>query len=132
MRKKIITTLVFLAALGAGAAYFLYGRRRQAWPSEEESEDQEPLTFPSSEKGSSDKRVSIKNSAFTPSPFTVAPGTTVIWENEDSLVHQVGSGDFVSPPLSQGDTFSYTFFEPGVYDYFCPIHPFMKGVIIVE
>ncbi len=130
MSKKTMITIAFLLAIAA-AYFLLYGRRYESWTSEG-SDDQKPPFPPPPDTDSSGKMVSIKNSVFAPSPFTVAPGTTVTWKNEDSMIHQVGSGDFVSPPLAQGEIFSYTFFEPGVYDYFCPIHPFMKGAIVVE
>jgi len=31
-----------------------------------------------------------------------------------------------------GDTFSHTFTESGQYNYFCSIHPWMTGTIIVN
>jgi plastocyanin len=31
-----------------------------------------------------------------------------------------------------GGTFSYTFTEAGQYEYFCSIHPWMTGTIIVN
>ncbi|MCP8315647.1 MAG: hypothetical protein H3Z51_02130, partial [archaeon] len=37
-----------------------------------------------------------------------------------------------SGPLYQGQSFSYTFTEPGVYVYHCDPHPYMVGTIIVQ
>jgi hypothetical protein len=41
------------------------------------------------------------------------------------------SGDWGSGLLAQGEQFSYTFTEPGTYDYFCEPHPSMQGQIVV-
>ena len=30
------------------------------------------------------------------------------------------------------DSFSFTFTEPGTYEYFCSLHPRMTGTIVVE
>lgn len=67
-------------------------------------------------------------------PITVPVGATVVWVNNDTAPHAVSAnnGTFNSPLLSTGDTFSFTFDEPGVYDYICPLHPTMTHRIIVE
>ena len=69
-------------------------------------------------------------------PLTVAVGTEVVWTNEDSMDHSVefdeATGIPTSPDLAQGDTYSFTFTEPGTYEYICGIHPRMTGTIVVE
>ena len=69
-------------------------------------------------------------------PVTVAVGTEVVWTNNDSMDHSVefdaASGIPESPHLAQGDTYSFTFTEPGTYEYVCGIHPRMTGTIVVE
>jgi amicyanin len=69
-------------------------------------------------------------------PVTVAVGTEVVWTNNDSMDHSVefsaDTGIPTSPELAQGDTYSFTFTEPGTYDYICGIHPRMTGTIVVE
>ena len=69
-------------------------------------------------------------------PVTVAAGTEVVWTNNDSMDHSVefdaSTGIPTSPDLAEGDTYSFTFTEPGTYDYVCGIHPRMKGTIVVE
>ena len=39
---------------------------------------------------------------------------------------------FFSGLLQPGQRWQYTFTTPGIYPYFCSIHPGMDGVIIVE
>ncbi|MFO7918742.1 MAG: plastocyanin/azurin family copper-binding protein [Anaerolineae bacterium] len=85
-----------------------------------------------------DVEVVMRNTAFEPEEITVAPGTTVTWTNEDSFAHTVTAGTRGDPTgmfdedVSGGDTFSFTFEEPGTYDYFCRPHSGMDGVVIVE
>ncbi|HEX2667565.1 MAG TPA: plastocyanin/azurin family copper-binding protein [Gammaproteobacteria bacterium] len=33
--------------------------------------------------------------------------------------------------MDTGDTYSYTFTKPGTYSYYCTLHPFMKGKVVV-
>lgn len=79
--------------------------------------------------------VTIQNFAFSPATLTVAPGTTVIWTNSDSVAHTVTSDTgawAASAPLATGQRFSFTFAKPGTYQYHCSIHPMMKARVIVS
>ncbi|PNG26012.1 cupredoxin domain-containing protein [Methylocella silvestris] len=78
--------------------------------------------------------VKIDNFTFNPPELTIAPGDTVTWTNGDDIPHTVVGVDksFKSKPLDSDDKFSFTFKEPGQYDYFCSIHPHMTGKIIVR
>lgn len=80
----------------------------------------------------------MQNHAFTPNNLTVAPGTTVIWTNQDNDFHTVTSGTrnnrddvFDSGDIGPGEQFEYTFNEPGIFDYFCIPHIGMAGTITV-
>lgn len=67
--------------------------------------------------------------------LTVPVGTTVTWTNDDpGMMHTVTSADgiFDSGFLNEGDTWSYTFDEPGEYEYFCSPHPWMRAKVVVE
>jgi plastocyanin len=75
--------------------------------------------------------VSIKNFAFNPATLTIKPRTTVTWTNNDSAAHQIKSNTFNSAVLNPGESFSFTFFNAGQYNYSCAIHPSMLGKIIV-
>src|SRR4030042_179742 len=65
--------------------------------------------------------VAIQDYSFRPATLRVAVGTTVTWTNRDAVAHTVTgkSGDWGSGLLAQGQQFSYTFTQPGTYDYFC-------------
>ena len=79
----------------------------------------------------------IKNFAFSPANLTIKTGTTVTWLNQDEAVHQIESdskaqGVFLSDSLAYGESFTFTFTQPGTYTYHCTYHPTMKGAIMVK
>jgi len=91
---------------------------------------------------------------FMPEDITVPVGTTVTWRNGETIGHTITSGawgdvnestglrgtqsadglfDHALAPMGQeGDTFSFTFTEPGEYPYFCQPHLTMNARVIVE
>ncbi len=78
------------------------------------------------------------NECFLPPMITVNPGDEVVWSNDDSVVHTVTSGTFSdadglfdSNLFMAGETFSHTFDTLGNYDYFCKVHPWMVGQVLV-
>jgi plastocyanin len=71
---------------------------------------------------------------FSPPTFTVKVGTTVTWVNKDTVTHTVtsnGTSLFDSGNLPTGGVFKYTFTHTGTYQYYCTLHTFMRGTIIV-
>src|SRR5262249_46861387 len=81
-----------------------------------------------------DSVVQIDNFTFAPQRLTVKSGTTVTWVNGDDIPHTVASTTklFKSQALDTKDQFSFIFTTPGVYEYFCSLHPHMTGTIVVE
>jgi plastocyanin len=84
-------------------------------------------------------QIEMKNIRFDPDMITVKAGTKITWVNSDSIPHTVTSGKrdnesglFDSGNINSGGNFSYTFNEKGTFDYFCKIHPGMKGAVVVE
>ena len=78
--------------------------------------------------------VTIDNFAFGPTPITVKAGTTVTWTNNDDIPHTVRAvdGSFHSKAMDSADSYSFTFTTPGVYSYFCSLHPKMVGKVVVK
>jgi plastocyanin len=78
--------------------------------------------------------VTIRDFSFTPADLTVSVGDTVTWTNDDDFAHTVTSSDdlFDSGDLAGGQTFEFTFTEPGRYPYVCNIHPNMTATVTVE
>jgi plastocyanin len=78
--------------------------------------------------------VNLSQNCFGPLVVEVAPGTTVTWRNIDSWAHAIsgvgaewGTDGFVDA----GATFSQRFEDPGVYPYYCFLHPGMVGTVTV-
>ena len=78
--------------------------------------------------------VEIAKHKFSLPTVTVPVGGTVTWRNHDEDVHTVVSTMqvFRSPGLDTDEAYSYKFTKPGVYQYFCPLHPLMTGTVIVK
>jgi plastocyanin len=78
-------------------------------------------------------KVTIDNFSFTPPTLTVKLGTKVTFENHDDIPHSIvnAAGKFRSKALDTDQSFEFTFATAGDYDYFCGLHPHMKGKIIV-
>jgi len=82
------------------------------------------------------------NECWIPNEVTVDVGGEVTWTVDDAAAHTVTSGTpsdadsvgamFDSSLILQGTTFSWTFEEVGTVDYFCIVHPWMQGVVIVQ
>jgi len=78
--------------------------------------------------------IGIDNFQFAPATLTVKAGTKVVWINNDDVPHLIVNiqNRFKQSPLLDSDQrFSTTLTRPGTYDYFCSLHPMMKGKIIV-
>jgi plastocyanin len=85
-------------------------------------------------QASSSAAVQIKNDAFNPATLTIVTGETVTFTNRDDDAHTVTSTNlaFDSKGIDTGQSWHYRFDKPGTYTYFCALHPFMKGTIIVK
>ena len=76
---------------------------------------------------------------YIPSLIVIEKGKQVTWVNEDSAFHSITSGYYGTPTelfdsghLDPFESYTLTFDETGTYDYFCTLHPWMKGQVIVE
>jgi plastocyanin len=81
--------------------------------------------------------VAVLDNSYNPEPFTIAPGTIVVWTNRGHVAHTVTSDDptaeaFDSNTMVPGKTFSHVFNHAGVFTYHCSLHDNMLGTIIVE
>ena len=79
--------------------------------------------------------VTIDNFSFAPMQLEIPAGTEVTWINKDDVPHTVVSDDhklFKSRALDTDEKFSFTFKDPGTYEYFCSVHPKMVGKIVVK
>jgi plastocyanin len=85
--------------------------------------------------------VIIQNFVFVPQYTPISKGSTVTWVNQDVVEHQVindatqtfGEGQyFLSEPLSQGQSYSFTFTEVGSFPYHDSLHLSMEGTVVVR
>ncbi|HEY9131760.1 MAG TPA: cupredoxin family copper-binding protein [Dyella sp.] len=79
--------------------------------------------------------VAISQFAFSPKELTVPVGTRVVWTNRDEEPHVVtsaGNQFTSSQALDTDDSYAVTFTKPGIYAYYCSIHPHMVGTIVVH
>jgi len=79
------------------------------------------------------------NTCYIPSKISIRQGESVTWLNEDAAFHSVTSGTYENPNgmfdsryLDPNESFTVKFEESGTFDYFCTLHPWMKGKVIVE
>ncbi|HSB83970.1 MAG TPA: plastocyanin/azurin family copper-binding protein [Nitrosarchaeum sp.] len=79
------------------------------------------------------------DSCYTPSKIVIKQDNSVTWVNEDAAFHSVTSGHYGEPSglfdsgyLDPEESFTFIFETAGTYDYFCTLHPWMKGQVIVE
>ena len=120
MRRLIAMLTIALAALGGTATPSLAGGGGGCHG------DRQELTS---------TRVDIQQFCFTQTVVHIAPGSSVTWTNYDETPHSVTDsnsawGDYADIATSR--TVTHTFDTPGVYPYFCYLHPGMVGAVVVD
>ena len=85
--------------------------------------------------------ISRTTDAYQPNPIYLKEDKMVVWTNNDYNLHIVTQGRlsvgidtalrFDSGILSRGQSFSYIFDKEGTYNYYCTIHPWMVGQVVV-
>jgi plastocyanin len=91
-------------------------------------------------QGSGAPGCETKGGCYSPMVLTISKGDSVKFINTDSAAHTYTSGHGDSGPdgvfdsglvMAMGD-FSFKLSDAGTYDYFCMVHPWMTGEIIVK
>ena len=90
--------------------------------------------------GSSTPGCENTDNCFIPSTVVITAGGTVTWENTDNAAHTATSGSPSDGPDGVWDSslmmvngsYSVTLDDEGTYPYFCMVHPWMQGTVIVE
>jgi len=90
--------------------------------------------------GSSTPGCEETDNCFVPSTVVITAGGTVTWENTDTAAHTATAGSAVDGPsgvwdsslVMAGGSYSVTLDDAGTYPYFCMVHPWMSGTVIVE
>ena len=140
MRKKIIVISISVLIMMLGA--FFYSQNSDSAELDTESE----LTIQNSVNidivmptKSSRPGCEETNQCYIPPEIIVKTGDSVTWQNQDAAFHSVTSGFygdqndlFDSGHLDPDQIFAVKFEEEGTFDYFCTLHPWMMGKVIVE
>lgn len=87
---------------------------------------------------------------YSPPRMSISVGDIITWYNDDKEGHTVTSGEgsgrygwmsnnfgspndyFDSGRFMPGESWYYKFEESGTFSYYCTIHPWMEGVVLVE
>jgi plastocyanin len=107
-----------------------------------------PTVWPLSSAGDlAEDRVVDVDADVTPAPIlnfsfgeiNVGVGETIRFNNSDAVPHTVTAGSYAEPGdafdsgvLGTGQTFDLAFDEPGEYQLFCVLHPYMTATVVVE
>lgn len=76
--------------------------------------------------------VEMADACFTPSILKISLGDSVTWLNTDPFAHNVSGNQWgYFDDMVEGDSFTATFDEAGVYPYACTYHPGMTGAVVV-
>jgi len=94
----------------------------------------------STPQGTSVPGCEATNECYIPYEVTVDVGGEVTWSNDDSAAHTVTAGSAADGPsgvfdsslFMAGTTFSHKFEAVGEYPYFCMVHPWMEGIVVVQ
>jgi len=85
-----------------------------------------------------DREIRAGDFFYAPGYVRVDPGDTVTWRIEDGAPHDITArrrapAAFESGTKAPGETFAFTFTEPGRYVYVCTLHPNLgqRGVVQV-
>jgi len=90
--------------------------------------------------GSSVVGCETTNECYIPHMVTIDVGGEVMWNNIDAMAHTVTAGTpteglsehFDSGLVAPSAMFSHEFTEAGTFDYFCMVHPWMVGTVMVS
>jgi plastocyanin len=121
----ILAVLLFLAFAVAGPVVIVWERL---------GADGGPAAAAAEEGGGAGgggNTVDMAGLAFRPGTLTVAKGTTVVFDNDDTAPHTVTarSGGTDSGVIDPGKSFSLVAAES--FDYVCSIHPSMTAKLVV-
>jgi plastocyanin len=77
--------------------------------------------------------VQITRNGFVPATVKISANDSVTWRNADTISHQVvaNGGQFASPILAPGKTYTHQFTRSGTFHYHDALHTRLKGTVAV-
>lgn len=78
--------------------------------------------------------VEIADFTFIPAELTVGAGAEITWRNSDPVIHDATAREdsWATDVIAGGESQTLVFDTPGTFEYYCTIHPWMEGTIIVR
>ncbi len=78
--------------------------------------------------------VAIRNFVYEPASVSIRVGESVRWTNYDAAPHDAVAytGSWKTPLLKVNESANQVYSEPGVYPYYCTVHPAMRGTVEVR
>ena len=91
-------------------------------------------------EGTSVQGCETTNECYNPYEVTIVVGDEILWTNNDVAFHTVTSGNptdgpndlFDSSMFKTDEEFSHKFEKSGNFNYFCTLHPWMEGIVVVQ
>jgi plastocyanin len=144
---KAIAVIFIGAAIVGGITFYAFGLvtpKPQA-PAEEQGKPQAAAKAPATAAPRPANTISARilpgasaqsNPDFDPDPISLKKGDGVEWTNQDNVPHTVTSkqqGAFDSSIINPGSKWllNTAQLQPRQYDYYCTIHPFMGGKLVI-
>lgn len=89
---------------------------------------------PASTASTATATVQITKNGFVPAKVTITAGDSVTWHNADTVNHQVvaNGGQFASPILAPGKTYTHQFARSGTFHYHDALHTRLTGTVVVK
>ncbi len=139
MKKKILISSLIISAIIISSIFALQFGQVESSSDVQDQNTIEKLATVTMPTKSSRPGCDGTNTCYIPSKISIKQGESVTWLNEDAAFHSVTSGTYENPNgmfdsgyLDPNESFSIKFEESGTFDYFCTLHPWMKGKVVVE
>ena len=129
------------------AGLVIVGEGGTSTPASEPATEPETTAEPSTTSSASNTVENAQGSStpgcepdcFIPNTITINPGETVEFVNNDNAAHTSTAGDPTDGPsgiwdsslVMMGTSFTTPALSEGTYPYFCMVHPWMVGTVIV-
>ena len=139
MKKPIILVGIIISAIILAIIFSISGTQTSTKTEESQNPVKEINVDVFMPTKSSRPGCEETNSCYIPSKIIASVNEEIVWINEDAAFHSVTSGTYEEPDglfdsghLDPNQSFTFTFEIEGDYDYFCTLHPWMKGTVYVE
>jgi len=114
------------------AGYLFLGEQSPALSASQGQAQQVHHTAPVKTRSATVEFGGVLGFTYNPSEVRISPGDSVEWLG-DFAMHPLVNDDALWQVVNTGTQFSFTFDQPGVYEYHCQVHSVfgMRGAVIV-